>query len=46
MFYRKISHNKVRCEFLSPRAFDWENETAPKLEYENMILNKATRAWL
>lgn len=34
------SPHKVRCGFLSPRAFDWENETAPKLEYENMILYK------
>ena len=34
------SPHKVRCGFLSPRAFDWENETAPELEYENMILYK------
>ena len=31
---------EVRCRFLNENVSGWENETAPAVEYENMILYK------
>ena len=38
--YLDDPEKEVRCRFLNENVSGWENETAPAVEYENMILYK------